>query len=413
MATATAARARIRLNLLASAGKTSGAAAPVRVAVIVIVAILLMFVTVLHGVVSATRNAAPAIAVRLWTNDAWATAAYAGTRLITDGQQAGVRQQVRGLAQDALLRDATVVPAARSLAVIAEAEGDSRGADRWLQYTLKLSRRDLPTQLLAIERAVAQGDVRRSLSFYDVALRTNPDSFDLLAPVLAQALDDDRLVPPIGAMLSRNPPWLGSFLDFAVRKQVAPENLARVLRYGRRDVFTLDMPLQAGLIGLLIERKKYNEALSHYNFLHATDPRVLVRHPNFVVEPTPMAFDWQLDPRVFSSSSPTGLSLSLPSSTSGAVISQLLLLSPADYALKVNYNVESSARNPGLSWKLRCVGGSQITELPIVSRARVASVSFRVPTDGSCPAQQLVLVLDEPLLTPLDLTLSNIGIVVQ
>ncbi|MFD2427454.1 hypothetical protein ACFSUK_03150 [Sphingobium scionense] len=76
------------------------------------------------------------------------------------------------IARDALQHDPTAVEAVATLAVDAFIRGDQTEGERLLGYSQKLSRRDLRTQLMAIELAVARDDIPDALRHYDIALRT-------------------------------------------------------------------------------------------------------------------------------------------------------------------------------------------------------------------------------------------------
>src|SRR3546814_17837219 len=73
------------------------------------------------------------------------------------------------IARDALQHDPTAVEAVATLAADAFASGDQAKGERLLAYSQKLSRRDLRTQLMAIELAVAPGDISGSVRPFDMA----------------------------------------------------------------------------------------------------------------------------------------------------------------------------------------------------------------------------------------------------
>src|SRR3546814_1290750 len=89
-------------------------------------------------------------------------------------------------------RTDTLLPYTTLFRSDAFARGDQAKGERLLAYSQKLSRRDLRTQLMAIELAVAQGDISGALRHYDIALRTKKNAPELLFPVLTSALPDPR-----------------------------------------------------------------------------------------------------------------------------------------------------------------------------------------------------------------------------
>ena len=81
------------------------------------------------------------------------------------GPQASPQDRARAVAaaHEALRHDPTAVEAVATLGLDAMLRGDEPKADRLLAYSQRMSRRDLRTQLTAIELAVARDDIAGAL----------------------------------------------------------------------------------------------------------------------------------------------------------------------------------------------------------------------------------------------------------
>ncbi|RYE93442.1 MAG: hypothetical protein EOO77_45485, partial [Oxalobacteraceae bacterium] len=119
------------------------------------------------------------------------------------------------LARAALRQGPASVVAASVLGINAQVYGDVAVARRAFTYAEQLSRRDLLTQLWAIEYAVSQGDVEGALRHYDIALRIKPAMWELLFPVLAAAASQNAIQQELVTTLASRPPWADGFINYA------------------------------------------------------------------------------------------------------------------------------------------------------------------------------------------------------
>ena len=99
----------------------------------------------------------------------------------------GVREPARraagvALARRAIAQDPTALGAVTTLGLAAQLGERMDRADRLLGYSQRLSRRDLTTQVWAVENAKARGDVAATLERYDAMFRTAPDARALYFP---------------------------------------------------------------------------------------------------------------------------------------------------------------------------------------------------------------------------------------
>lgn len=304
------------------------------------------------------------------------------------------------IARDALQHDPTAVEAVATLAADAFARGDQAKGERLLAYSQKLSRRDLRTQLMAIELAVAQGDISGALRHYDIALRTKKNAPELLFPVLTSALPDPAIRTELVKTLGGQPKWAAGFIHHAARSEVDPAASAAFFRalQARR----VPVPDAAGVavINRLLAAQLFDDAWAYYAAAHPGSDRRQSRDPAFTntVEARTV-LDW-------SAVNGTGVSTAiLPEAQNGLfdftvsmgnggpLLQQLQMLPAGDYVLEGHsIGIEQPARSRPY-WIVRCQTGGEIgrVELPNSSQAGGRfQGAIRVPAD--CPVQMLALV---------------------
>lgn len=140
-----------------------------------------------QSIASVLQKSDPAVAYRFTLNDGRVTAILARSLSGVDARPAD-RALADRLGRKALRQDPTAVVAVSTLGFDAQLRGQTAEAQRLFGYAEALSRRDLQTQVWAIENSVAQGDVAAALHHYDIALRTSPDAQAVLFPILASAI---------------------------------------------------------------------------------------------------------------------------------------------------------------------------------------------------------------------------------
>jgi len=184
----------------------------------VLAALLLAWLSIAVTFANVAAVNAPSLALRLWPNHAVAHARLADTLLASGGQAVPTPRQVTLAAQEAIaaLRANPTLPGpARILAMQAAVSRDARQSDRLLDYSERLSRRDIPTQFWLLEKRVAANDVNGALSHFGIALQVAPSTRDVLFPVLSSALSQPHLRRPIAELVHRGDAWRSEFLYHA------------------------------------------------------------------------------------------------------------------------------------------------------------------------------------------------------
>ena len=348
---------------------------------------------------STIRTSDPARAHGLSLKDGRITAVYAAS-LAGAEATAQQRRVADRWARDALRQDPTAVIAASTLGLNAQVRGDVATARRFFTYSETLSRRDLQTQLWAVENAVAGGNIAQALRHYDVALRTSRIAADLMFPVMASAISDATISDALARTLATRPPWAENFIDHAASN--APDSRAAVRLLAR--LRQLDMPVsqevQAGVIGRLLDQEHVADAWSFYASIRPRATRIASRDPRFTADVSaPSRFDWMAIndggvSAVLQQGNGGGvLDFSVGPGAAGVVLQQVQVLPPGRYRLR-GHSV-GIAQAPGAQpyWQLICRDGRELGRIP-VPNSDVAGGMFGgdVQVTNACPVQTLALI---------------------
>jgi hypothetical protein len=354
---------------------------------------------VTHSLATALRARAPEQAHALAPGDARIAATLAA-KWVLDRSDPVKQAEATRLAREALLRDPTVVQAVTTLGLQADLRGDKEAARRLFAYSQILSRRDLTTQIWAIEDAVGRGDIAGALRHYDVALRTNRTAPDLLYPVLADAIGDAAIRAELVRTLAAKPAWGASFVDYVAVGGSDPQATASLFRSLGRTGVPVSARGRTALIGKLMARGEYEDAWAFYASVHPGADRRRSRDPRFTGDAqNPSPFDWfTVNDAGISTTIQRGeqggiVDFSAPSSIGGPLLRQMQLLPAGRYVL--------SGRSAGINqpeasrpyWMLACLDGRELGRIILPNsgegQARFAG-QFIVP--AACPAQYLSLV---------------------
>ncbi len=335
------------------------------------------------------RRSAPDAAYNMGKGDARILALHA-ERLSTSINDPSVRAQSVAAARQSLMRDPTNPSAAVSLAIAAETEGKKPQAQRLVDYSLKMSRRDLRAHLWSIEVAVARGDIPVALHHYDTALRTSRAAPDLLFPVLASALPEPEIRQGVERILSQRPTWKNLFLNW-LGSNSPDSRLATTLfiNLGRRGV-EIPWSAQASLMGGLVRQGAFAEAWQIYAAHAGKADRNRSRQVAFDRVPeVPSPFDWNM-------MTVEGLSASIQQGPDGAVLAfdavngvggvaarQLQFLPAGRYAVRGKASEITGGSGP--YWQLVCPDGSELGRVTIAPGKAAFAGTIEVP--ASCPVQ--------------------------
>ncbi|MCW6531223.1 hypothetical protein NED98_13305 [Sphingomonas sp. MMSM20] len=346
------------------------------------------------------RGIMPELAHQLAPGDGRITALLS-EKLSNPEATATDRAEADRLASLALRQDPTAVPALATLGIDAQIRGETARARRIFAYAQLLSRRDLRTQLWAIEDAVARGDVADALRQYDITLRTSEYGPDLLFPVLASAIADPAIREALMRTLATKPAWTASFIEYAAVNSPDPRTTFSLLSGLRRIGVAVPSNAKVALVNALLRGDFYDEAWTYYASLRPGANRRRSRDSRFTAQfDSPSPLDWNvIGDAGISASIQRGdkggvFDFSAPPSVGGAVLRQMQLLPPGDYLLEGHSSNIEQPSDARPYWQLTCVDGRELGRVEIANSAQTGAYfagRIRVPT--GCVTQYLVLVV--------------------
>lgn len=367
------------------------------------VAIALSATVLGYGAVARTyafaqRTASPQLAHRMAANDARITALLA-ERTLGEAPDAQDRVRAGQLAGDALLRDPTAVSAVATLGLTRELSGDRVGARRSFAYAERLSRRDLRTQLWAIEDAVARGDVPATLDHYDIALRTSRLAPDLLFPVLVPAMADPIVRSALVRKLAVQPSWTQPFIEYAAANAPDPTAAAALFIAVARAGVPVSGSAHTSLLNALIAKEAFDRAWTYYRAIRQGADRRRSRDPRFTADIAyPSPFDWVPvnDGSVSTSIQRNGaggiFDFAAPAGNGGTLLRQLQLLPAGRYTLEGHaIGVEQPAQTQPY-FTLRCLDGRELGRVPVSASQAGGRFSGRIIVPEQCPVQYLSFI---------------------
>lgn len=316
------------------------------------------------------------------------------------GATASNRARADTLAQTALRLDPTAIAAVATLGLNAQIGGDTAAARRIFAYAQKLSRRDLRTQLWAIEDAVARNDVGGALRQYDIALRTSRGAPDLLFPVLVSAISEPSIRNGLRAMLEKRPPWGNDFLIYAAAASGRPQDVTALLLALERAGIKVPESAAARAVDALLASGNFERAWSYYASFRKNADRRTSRDPRFTVEyAAPTQFDWNpvneggMVVSITADQRGGSLDFSVPASGVGPIARQIQMLPPGEYVLEGKIDFPDRLGDVLPYWSISCQGGRELTRVTLPATG-AAEVIFRghVRIAEACPVQILSLV---------------------
>lgn len=310
------------------------------------------------------------------------------------------RERAVSIAREALRHDPTAVEAVTTLSMDALSKGEQAEGERLLVYSQTLSRRDLRTQLMAMELAVGRGDIAGALHHYDIALRTRKEAPAILYPVLTSALTDPAIRAALIKTLGAQPNWGTGFINHAARSDADPAASAAFFRALQAIRVPVPDTSSVALLNRLLAAKLFDDAWAYYAASRRDSDRRQSRDPAFTsaVEAR-SALDWVAINGVGVSTAilpdaRSGLfDFIVSMGNGGTLLQQLQMLPPSDYLLEGHsIGIEQPARSRPY-WTLRCQTGGEIGRVEVPNSSQAGGRfqgSIRVP--ANCPVQMLALV---------------------
>ncbi len=358
---------------------------------------LLMWLSVGSTLNLQMSTVSPDLVAAWWPFSAQANISRA-TSLLVDGATAKQIGEARAQAVHAMMRQPVSAAAARLVGLSAALSTGYKTADPFLIEAERLSRRDLPTQLWLIQRAVESGDIPGALKHYDIALTTHANAADLLLPTLANA----SVNPPISAgllpLLRRRPVWFNKYIETLITDVTDAPTLFRQVRGVGLDR-NRDNELLAAAVAKLVLLKRPDLGL----VLLGLSYDVTIRNGSFESDASILPFDWWLRDEqnlvAYRSSEvggrgPTVLRISAKNEIGGEVAHQMLMLKPATYVLQGiisgNSDGQGNREENTLQMEVVCTGSNRrVATLPLAAGSNRHPFDIVFTTYQDCPSQWL------------------------
>ncbi|WP_379552935.1 tetratricopeptide repeat protein [Qipengyuania sp. DGS5-3] len=304
------------------------------------------------------------------------------------------------LARQSLMADPTSAEAVNVLALQAQMRNETEEARALFEYSLQLSRRELPARLWAIEEAVTRGDIGTALYNYDLALRTSSRATELLLPNLIAALEEPLVREAIYPILAKQPPWGTKFL---VEAAVNSSNPLSVLAFFTEPLAkSLPIPPEtsAYLVNNLASKGEWDAAWEYYTASNIDVSRTSSRDPDFSADlDVRTVFDWQTTlergfvAEIVPALDRQLLEFELRPGQRGMIVQQRQVLPQGRYRLSSASEDLDSEDFEEIYWALDCDDGAELARIALLSEAEAnANFNgvFEVP--ANCPHQNLRLM---------------------
>jgi hypothetical protein len=348
-----------------------------------------------HALALTARRNNPAQAHGLAPHDGRITALLAERRFV-EGRDASSQAAATRLARRALHQDPTAVEAVATLGLQAQVRGRTKEARRLFAYAQTLSRREIQTQLWAIEDAVARNDIPAALRHYDIALTTSKGAPDILFPVLTGALSEPTVRRSLVPILARRPVWASGFIAHAAGSTSDPLSVAALLQALARARVPLSATAQTGVVNNLILGGRIDEGWRYYASLRPNADRRRSRDADFSANlETPSVLDWiPVNDAGIAVSARDGVAdFGVPPTSGGVLLRQIQLLPPGTYRLEGRSRGIEQAPRALPYWVLSCRDGREFGRV-VVPNSAIAKGVFhgRLTVPRGCPMQTLALV---------------------
>ena len=315
--------------------------------------------------------------------------AAAAANLATPEATTADRLKGRNMALAVLRREPGNVVAARTLGVIAGAEGRESDFIRWLAYGESLSRRDSATEFALIEERVAAGDVSGALLHYNRAMQVSVDARDTLLPILIPATGDMSVAKGLASFLRRRPLWWPHFVQALNGGGTNPATMRLMLKALH---LRLQEPSEAAALGDGLQRMialgDHDGAFAFYRTFRKAPPSLL-RDGDFNRTDSFGPFEWSLNSEGGGSSTlqertdGSGLALFVSAGdTDTDVAWQTLLLPSRNYQLAGRL-VAEAASSPPMTVRIQCAATgielARLTSVPSDTEGTPLKTQFHVP----------------------------------
>lgn len=372
----------------------------IRLVIVIPMAVIGCTLSFMLTVSGLTRFGDPQVALAFVPNEATALAARADQLYLAQPQNPPA--DARNLAVASLRNQAMNPKALRLLGFIADSAGKNDEAFRLISLAARLSRREAGAQIWLIETDSRRGDLVQTLRHYDILLRTNPESRDLLFSRLLAAIDDAEIRRAFVPYVRSNRGWVADFIFYAMKEG---QNLPALV-----DLVAESAPLantetvanqERALLARLVESKDFTSARRLFMLMSgASEDRL--QQASFDANDRDGRFGamgWQIHDDseaggAFGTSGTNGgqsLSLYVNAATTRTIASKLLYLAPGGYRLNSQSSAIDRKAGGSVQWQMRCADGGDPKPF-WMERMDESRFAADVLVPARCPVQILELV---------------------
>ena len=369
---------------------------------VILFAVGLSLAATLHSIAQVTRLGAPDIALSVFPSEPMALAVKADAEAANSVKDPTRLGLARDNARRSLAAQGLNPSALRILAFDSLVSGKPELSRRLALLATQASRREAGAQLMLIEDAVARDDVEGALKHYDLALRSSAGSRTLLVPLLAGALEDERINASLAPYIKQRPDWLCAFLDGAIPVTPDPSAIARLVqRSGGWPAGPTYRNLQTALFARMLEKEQFDSLKRSYLALKGAD-KSLLTSPALTAQSV-SADQGVLAWRSLGSASAgfdvvteTGKAPELrffAGSGDRAIVAQkLMFLTPGAYRFSAQFGRALLSGGSGLRWSATCLGANSagmFWKTEALTPRDDTSFGATVNVPGNCAAQAL------------------------
>ncbi len=355
----------------------------------------------------------PALALSFDDDDPVALVRDAQINLAAGAMPAGGNDAILGVVRQSVSDLPINAPAFRLYGLASATNADLPGVREQMAVSERMERRDAAAQLWLIEDAVERNDVAAALRHYDTALRIEQSTRAVLYPALTDALESDVIRQRFLPYIESRPPWLESFLRFAVSNTKDPVAIAELAKlsegFPKGSAYS---SLDRELLTQLVASEEYEQAVAHFRRIDGADASVTT-DLKLTAESTAEAYSpvtWQpfsidgIEPFVLASPSGEGMveiEAEMEAGYTGPVARKLIALKPGRYAMSATFRADKFGTQDQASWQIFCAGnqGAEPVVNVVFDMAEEMAISARFTVPANCPAQLVLVSADTTIRT--------------
>lgn len=336
----------------------------------------------------------PADAVPGWLANAPQHRLAKTERWLTDPEALARNEAAIVTDAQAVLQDAPLNAVALRQMALARSARDGGGNDQLLDLASRITRRDLVTNLLLIDKAALEGGRDRSLSLYDRTLTIFPDVSPQLFPLLVAAAGDAEVLKELSGYAAR--PWFGRFLTQALALGAATTDVTALATASKsrldRERYTA---LVSQLLRQLVSRGDYREARQLAAQLDGYDTAAFdqLGLSQATTDPRAAPLSWVLrsdDAVAVTLGEDQALDIVVEPEQTGLAAERVTLLRAGAYDVLQTLTYTEGEAPARLTWQVTCLGRTAVDiwsqPLPVQQRKTTYQAHLTIPE--GCEAQR-------------------------